>query len=97
MTHCSTCRSELLPNARFCGACGSVVDIGLFVAWDTGYELRKAPRVGFFSSLLSDERIVAEFDGPGELPTRTRNRSAFAGHLKPFLPTESGGGFNLGE
>lgn len=97
MTRSSTCRSELLPNARFCGACGSVVDMGHLVAWDTSYELRKAAKVGFFSSLLSDEGIVAEFDGPGELRIRTRNRSTIAGLLKQFLPTESGGGFNLGE
>ena len=40
--------------------------------------------------------IVAEFSGPGELLIQTRNLAAFAALLKPFFPTQTGGGgFNL--
>jgi uncharacterized protein (TIGR00266 family) len=75
-----------------------VVDTGHLVAWEgtTQYTLRKAA-AGFFRSMMSGEGIVAEFAGPGELLIQTRNLAALAGLLKPFFPTQSGGGgFNLG-
>jgi uncharacterized protein (AIM24 family) len=35
--------------------------------------------------------------GPGEILIQTRNLQAFAGLLKPFFPSQGGGGgFNLG-
>jgi uncharacterized protein (TIGR00266 family) len=74
-----------------------VVDTGHLVAWEgtTQYTLRKAAS-GFFRSMVSGEGIVAEFSGPGELLIQTRNLAAFAALLKPFFPTQSGGGgFNL--
>ena len=45
------------------------------------------------------EGIVAEFVGPGELLIQTRNLAALAGLLKPFFPSQSGGGggFSLGQ
>src|SRR3989449_7909199 len=85
-------RKTLQPGERY------VVDTGHLVAWEgtTQYTLRKAA-AGFFRSMVSGEGIVAEFSGPGELLIQTRNLAAFAGLLKPFFPTQSGGGsgFNI--
>jgi uncharacterized protein (TIGR00266 family) len=86
-------RKRLQPGERY------VVDTGHLVAWEgtTQYTLRKAA-AGFFRSMMSGEGIVAEFTGPGELLIQTRNLQAFAGLLKPFFPSQSGGsggGFNI--
>ena len=85
-------RKRLQPGERY------VVDTGHLVAWEgtTQYTLRKAA-AGFFRSMVSGEGIVAEFTGPGELLIQTRNLAALAGLLKPFFPSQSGGGggFNL--
>jgi uncharacterized protein (TIGR00266 family) len=85
-------RKRLAPGERY------VVDTGHLVAWEgtTQYTLRKAA-AGFFRSMMSGEGIVAEFTGPGELLIQTRNLAAFAGLMKPFFPTQSGGGsgFNI--
>lgn len=88
-------RKRLQPGERY------VVDTGHLVAWEgtTQYTLRKAA-AGFFRSMMSGEGIVAEFMGPGELLIQTRNLAALAGLLKPFFPSQGGGGggfnFNLG-
>lgn len=85
-------RKRLAPGERY------VVDTGHLVAWqaEMPYQLRKAA-AGFFRSLTSGEGVVAEFTGPGELLIQTRNLQAFAGMLKPFMPTQSGGGgFQIG-
>lgn len=88
-------RKQLRTGERY------VVDTGHLVAWEGSmqYTLRKAA-AGFFRSLMSGEGIVAEFSGPGELLIQTRNLAALAGLLKPFFPTQGGGGggfnFNLG-
>jgi uncharacterized protein (TIGR00266 family) len=75
-----------------------VVDTGHLVAWEgtTQYTLRKAA-AGFFRSMVSGEGVVAEFSGPGEILIQTRNLAAFAGLMKPFFPSQGGGGggFNL--
>jgi uncharacterized protein (TIGR00266 family) len=85
-------RKRLAQGERY------VVDTGHLVAWEgtTQYTLRKAAS-GFLRSLVSGEGIVAEFSGPGELLIQTRNLAAFAGLMKPFFPTQGGGGggFNL--
>lgn len=85
-------RKVLRPGERY------VVDTGHLVAWEgtMQYQLRKAA-AGFFKSMMSGEGIVAEFMGPGELLIQTRNLAALAGLLKPFFPTQGGGGggFNL--
>jgi uncharacterized protein (TIGR00266 family) len=84
-------RKRLQPGERY------VVDTGHLVAWEgtTQYTLRKAA-AGFFRSVMSGEGIVAEFMGPGELLIQTRNLAALAGLLKPFFPSQGGGGgFNL--
>jgi uncharacterized protein (TIGR00266 family) len=85
-------RKRLQPGERY------VVDTGHLVAWEgtTQYTLRKAA-AGFFRTMMSGEGIVAEFMGPGELLIQTRNLAALAGLLKPFFPSQSGGGggFNL--
>jgi len=80
-------RKTLQPGERY------VVDTGHLVAWEgsTQYTLRKAA-AGFFRSMVSGEGIVAEFTGPGELLIQTRNLAALAGLLKPFFPSQSGGG-----
>src|ERR1700704_435819 len=85
-------RKTLQPGERY------VVDTGHLVAWEgtTQYTLRKAA-AGFFRSMVSGEGIVAEFSGPGEILIQTRNLAALAGLLKPFFPTQGGGGsrFNI--
>jgi uncharacterized protein (TIGR00266 family) len=85
-------RKMLKPGERY------VVDTGHLVAWEgtTQYTLRKAAS-GLFRSMMSGEGIVAEFVGPGELLIQTRNLEALAGLLKPFFPTQNGGGggFNI--
>jgi uncharacterized protein (TIGR00266 family) len=85
-------RKVLRPGERY------VVDTGHLVAWEgtTQYTLRKAA-AGFFRSIVSGEGIVAEFSGPGEILIQTRNLAALAGLLKPFFPTQGGGGsgFNI--
>jgi uncharacterized protein (TIGR00266 family) len=70
-----------------------VVDTGHLVAWEghMQYQLRKAAQ-GWLRSFTSGEGIVAEFMGPGEILIQTRNLAAFAGLMKPFFPTQSGGG-----
>jgi uncharacterized protein (TIGR00266 family) len=85
-------RKRLAAGERY------VVDTGHLVAWEgsTQYTLRKAAS-GFFRTLVSGEGVVAEFTGPGEILIQTRNLAAFAGLMKPFFPTQGGGGgFNLG-
>ncbi|MGB7068543.1 MAG: TIGR00266 family protein [Pyrinomonadaceae bacterium] len=76
-----------------------VVDTGHLVAWEghMHYNLRKAAKSGFFRSFLSGEGMVAEFVGPGEILIQTRNLAAFAGLMRPFFPSQSGGsGFSFG-
>jgi len=86
-------RKRLQPGERY------VVDTGHLVAWEgtTQYTLRKAAS-GFFRTLVSGEGVVAEFTGPGEILIQTRNLAAFAGLMKPFFPSQGGGGggFNFG-
>lgn len=86
-------RKTLRPGERY------VIDTGHLVAWEghMQYNLRKAAS-GFFKSFLSGEGMVAEFSGPGEVLIQTRNLAAFAGLLKPFFPSQGGGGggFNFG-
>jgi len=86
-------RRTLRPGEQY------VVDTGHLVAWEghMQYNLRKAAKSGFFRSFLSGEGMVAEFNGPGEILIQTRNLAAFAGLLKPFFPSQGGGGgFNFG-
>ena len=85
-------RKRLAAGERY------VVDTGHLVAWEgtTQYTLRKAA-AGFFRSMVSGEGVVAEFSGPGEILIQTRNLAALAGLLKPFFPSQGGGGsgFNV--
>jgi uncharacterized protein (TIGR00266 family) len=80
-------RKRLAAGERY------VVDTGHLVAWEgtTQYTLRKAA-AGFFRSMVSGEGVVAEFSGPGEILIQTRNLAALAGLLKPFFPSQGGGG-----
>jgi len=48
------------------------------------YTIRKAAR-GLFSTIASGEGLVCEFMGPGRLYMQTRNVSAFARMLQPFV------------
>lgn len=81
-------RKVLRPGEQY------VIDTGHLVAWEAqmAYNLRKAAKSGFFRSFLSGEGMVAEFTGPGEVLIQTRNLAAFAGLLKPFFPSQGGGG-----
>lgn len=86
-------RKVLRPGEQY------VVDTGHLVAWEAQmqYQLRKASKSGYFRSFLSGEGMVAEFVGPGEILIQTRNLAAFAGLLKPFFPSQGGGGgFSFG-
>jgi uncharacterized protein (TIGR00266 family) len=73
---------------------GYAVDTGHLVAWEghMQYNIRKAAKSGYLRSFLSGEGMVAEFTGPGEILIQTRNLAAFAGMLKPFFPSQGGGG-----
>jgi len=86
-------RKMLRPGEQY------VIDTGHLIAWEgqMQYNLRKAAKSGFFRSFLSGEGLVAEFVGPGEILIQTRNLRAFAGLLKPFFPSQGGGGsgFNI--
>jgi uncharacterized protein (TIGR00266 family) len=81
-------RKALKPGEQY------VIDTGHLVAWEGNmqYNLRKAAKSGFFRSMMSGEGLVAEFTGPGEILIQTRNLAAFAGLLKPFFPSQGGGG-----
>ena len=72
-----------------------IVDTGHLVAWHSGmaYAIRKVTR-SLFRSMTSGEVLVADFTGPGTLLLQTRNLSAFADDLTPYLPhnTSSGSG-----
>lgn len=85
-------RRMLQPGEQY------VVDTGHLVAWEEHmtYNVRKAAKSGFFRSMMSGEGLVAEFTGPGELLIQTRNLAAFASMLKPFFPSQSGGGGGFG-
>jgi uncharacterized protein (TIGR00266 family) len=89
-------RKVLRPGEQY------VIDTGHLVAWEAQmpYQLRKASKNGYLRSFLSGEGMVAEFQGPGEILIQTRNLAAFAGLLKPFFPSQGGGGggfnFSLG-
>lgn len=88
-------RRTLRPGEQY------VVDTGHLVAWEghMQYNLRKAAKSGFFRSFLSGEGFVAEFNGPGEILIQTRNLAAFASLLRPFFPSQGGGGggFSFGD
>jgi uncharacterized protein (TIGR00266 family) len=81
-------RRVLRPGEQY------VIDTGHLVAWEgqMQYNIRKAAKSGFFRSMMSGEGLVAEFTGPGEILIQTRNLAAFAGLLKPFFPSQGGGG-----
>ena len=81
-------RRTLRPGEQY------VVDTGHLVAWEghMQYNIRKAAKAGYLRSFLSGEGMVAEFTGPGEILIQTRNLAAFAGMLKPFFPSQGGGG-----
>jgi uncharacterized protein (TIGR00266 family) len=63
-----------------------IVDTGHIVAFESQvtYTLKKAAK-SLISSFTSGEGLVAEYKGPGKLWVQTRNLSAFAGMLAPFL------------
>lgn len=86
-------RRTLRPGEQY------VVDTGHLIAWEghMQYNLRKAAKSGYLRSFLSGEGMVAEFAGPGEILVQTRNLAAFASMLKPFFPSQGGGGgFSFG-
>jgi uncharacterized protein (AIM24 family) len=54
--------------------------------------VRKASRRGWMRSLLSDEALVVEITGPGDVWLRTRNLRSLAGALFPLFPSQGQGG-----
>jgi uncharacterized protein (TIGR00266 family) len=70
-----------------------LVDTGHIVAFEATvqYQLERAAK-GLFRSFTSGEGLVARYTGPGDIFLQTRNLEAFAGLLKPFFPTQGGGG-----
>ena len=67
-----------------------IVDTGHIVAFEetVTYRIKKAAK-GIFSSLASGEGLVCEYSGPGKIWVQTRNISALAKMLQPFLPKGS--------
>jgi uncharacterized protein (TIGR00266 family) len=67
-----------------------IVDTGHIVAFEetVTYKIKKAAK-GIFSSLASGEGLVCEYSGPGKIWVQTRNISALAKLLQPYLPKGS--------
>ncbi|MFA6569901.1 MAG: TIGR00266 family protein [Bacteroidota bacterium] len=63
-----------------------VVDTGHIVAFEetVSYKIQKAAK-GIFSTLASGEGLVCEYKGPGKIWIQTRNISALAKLLAPFI------------
>ena len=64
-----------------------IVDTGHIVAFDQAvqYKIKKASK-GLISTFASGEGLVGEYSGPGRIWIQTRNLSALANVLVPFLP-----------
>lgn len=76
----SILEKDLAPGETY------VVDSGHMVAFQDSvtYEVKKAAR-GIFSSIASGEGLVSHFRGPGKLWIQTRNLTALAELLNPFI------------
>ena len=64
-----------------------VVDNGHLVAFTSGVDYDLDRVRGLKPLLLGGEGIVLRFEGDGDVWMQTRDLSAFAGHLAPFLPS----------
>ena len=66
------------------------VDTGHLVAFEESvtYTLRKAAK-GLFSTLVSGEGLVCDFEGPGSLWIQSRNLKGFATVIANLLPKQS--------
>ena len=75
-----------------------VVDTGHVVAFDADLQWSVRKVSGLFTSLISGEGLVCEFNGRGEVWLQTRSSQAFLDWLLPRLPTAEtrGGGLNRG-
>lgn len=83
-------KKSLMPGEQY------LVDTGHIVAFESTvqYQLERAAK-GLFRSFASGEGLVARYTGPGDIFIQTRNLEAFAGLLKPFFPSQGGGGRGL--
>jgi uncharacterized protein (TIGR00266 family) len=63
-----------------------IVDTGHLVAFEDGvrYSIHKAAR-GIISSVVSGEGLACHYEGPGRIWIQTRNLSAFANQMMPFM------------
>jgi uncharacterized protein (TIGR00266 family) len=67
-----------------------IVDTGHMVAFEesVSYSIRKAAK-GLFSTLISGEGLVCDFQGPGKLWIQNRNIKGFASLINKLLPRKS--------
>jgi uncharacterized protein (TIGR00266 family) len=64
-----------------------VVDTGHVVAFDSSVQWNVRKVSGMFTSLISGEGLVVEFNGRGKVWLQTRSNQAFLDWLIPRLPT----------
>ena len=78
----SIIEKELKPGELYVVDCGHIVGFEQTVT----YKIKKAAK-GIFSTLASGEGLVGEYTGPGKIWIQTRNLSALATALLPFIPS----------
>lgn len=73
---------QLAPGEHY------IVDTGHLVAFEESvtYTIRKAAK-GLFSTLVSGEGLVCNFEGPGRLWIQSRNLKGFAALLHKLMPS----------
>ena len=69
------------------GSQGLIIDTGHVVAFDTHLQWNTRKVAGVFTSLISGEGLVCEFNGKGNVWLQTRSNQAFLDWLMPRLPT----------
>lgn len=84
---------------RLDGTDSLVIDTGHIVAFESTLQYNVKKVSGMFTSLISGEGLVAEFQGVGTVWLQTRSSQAFLDWMLPRLPTahtSSGGRGDLG-
>jgi uncharacterized protein (TIGR00266 family) len=83
----SIIRYDVAPGER------RTIDNGFLVAWTSTmkYEVGKAAST-YSASLFSGEGFVTHFTGPGTVFVQTRSIRGLANELRPYLPSQGGGG-----
>lgn len=68
-----------------------IVDCGHIVAFEAGVTYKiKAAAKGLFSTMASGEGLVGEYSGTGKIWIQTRNLSALAHAISPYITKQNG-------